>query len=631
MKEKQPKVKVKSKKSLTKKQKKRIVMILALALLVLAACYTVFIAPLLEKEQWIYKEETVERGTLKVGVTESGFLEYGTNAVLYELDLDVSDDDDEDEEEEETEEETVQKYLKIAEMYVAAGQRIAEGDALCRLTEDSVADVRRFLESALVDAQSEYKDAEAEYRLSALEAETEFEISKMEAGYADDIYERADASVDNDIKAMQVEIEQRTADIASLQEKMDDAQEDYNDALEEYEDAKESAEQTGTDHAKNYMTIQDNYLNAQTKYENAKRALKQAQQNLEDNAEEIASLQRAVTAAQARITIDKLDVEATYRESVIVGENAEITYNAQIESLKETLQEAEKEKAKVEEQLAAFETFVGEDGTLYATEAGIVTEVAYDEGDRLINAGLILAYATPGDMTITVDVTQEDVVDLQVGDTVDITFRAYEDTPYIGTIQSIDTTATAQNSNTVSYTVVILVEGDTEALYGGMSADVIFVTEQKEDVLYISGKAIVNENGKTYVYRKNALGNRELAEVETGITNGVDIEIRSGLEEGDTIYLASRVSSEEEVTSTMESIENNESGFAIPEGMELPEGFEVPEGTDFGSGMPSGGGPGGSGTGMPSGGGPGGFGGGMPNGRNADGSGRGGRDNAGGQ
>ena len=55
-------------------------------------------------------------------------------------------------------------------------------------------------------------------------------------------------------------------------------------------------------------------------------------------------------------------------------------------------------------------------------------------------------------------------------------------------------------------------------------------------------RAIVEENGKTYVYRKTALGGRELAEVETGITNGVDIEILSGLEEGDTIYLASKVS-----------------------------------------------------------------------------------------
>lgn len=608
MKEKQHKPK--SSKSLSKKQKKRILIIVALAVLVLAACYTVFIAPLLEKEQWIYKEETVERGTLKVGVTESGSLEYGVQSVLYDLDLDVSDEDDDDEDED-SEEETVQKYLKIEEMYVAAGQRIAEGDALCKLTEDSVADVRNLLKSALVDAQSEYADAEAEYRLSALEAQTEYDSSKTESGYADDIYKRASASVNNDIQAMQVEIEQRNANIASLQEKVDEAQEDYNEALADYEEAKASMDQVDTDNTINFMLIQNGYLSAQTKYENAKRTLKQAQQNLQDNADEIEALQRKLAAAQARKEIDKLDVEADYQEAVISGTNAEITYNAQMESLKETLQEAEDEKTKIEEQLEAFEAFVGEDGTIYATESGIVTEVAYEAGDRLVNTGLILAYATPEDMTITVDVTQEDVVDLSVGDSVDITFRAYEDTTYTGKIQSIDTTATAENSNTVSYTVVILVEGDTELLYGGMSADVIFVTEEKDDVLYISRKAIVEENGKTYVYRKNTLGNRELVEVETGITNGVDIEIVSGLEEGDTIYLASRVSSEEEVKSTSETDEQSSTGdneFIMSDDMELPEGMELP--SDFGSGGGMSGGPGNSssGGGMPggSGGGPGG-------------------------
>ena len=106
-------------KSLTKKQKKLILAGIALLLLLLAACYTVFIAPLLQKEQWIYKEETVERGTLKVGVTESGSLEYNTKSVDYDLDLDVSDDDEDDSEEDD--DDTVQKYLKIEEIYAASG------------------------------------------------------------------------------------------------------------------------------------------------------------------------------------------------------------------------------------------------------------------------------------------------------------------------------------------------------------------------------------------------------------------------------------------------------------------------------------------------------------------------------
>ena len=123
----------------------------------------------------------------------------------------------------------------------------------------------------------------------------------------------------------------------------------------------------------------------------------------------------------------------------------------------------------------------------------------------------------------------------------------------------------------------------------------------------MSRKAIVEENGKTYVYRKTALGGKELAEVETGITNGVDIEILSGLEEGDTIYLASKGSSEAEVKSTEETADSGSSSdtaigsdteFEMPEDMQMPGGGDMPQGGpggsgsgSFGVGMP--GGPGG--------------------------------------
>ena len=136
-------------KSLTKKQKKLILAGIALFLLILAASYTVFIAPLLQKEQWIYKEETVERGTLKVGVTESGSLEYNTKSIDYDLNLDVSDDDEDDSDDDD---DTVQKYLKIEEIYAASGQRVMEGEELLKFTEDSVEAVRALLQNAVVEA-----------------------------------------------------------------------------------------------------------------------------------------------------------------------------------------------------------------------------------------------------------------------------------------------------------------------------------------------------------------------------------------------------------------------------------------------------------------------------------------------
>lgn len=595
-------------KSLTKKQKKLILAGIALLLLILAACYTVFIAPLLQKEQWIYKEETVERGTLKVGVTESGSLEYNTKSIDYDLTLDVSDDDEDDSDDDD---DTVQKYLKIEEIYAASGQRVTEGEELLKFTEDSVEAVRALLQNAVVEAQADYAEAESTYELSLLEAQTDYDTQKISASYAASIRNTSGTSVTNKVASLQVQLEQKQANTASLQEKLTEAQEDYQDALEDYEAAKEGYEGAGTDNTVNFMTTQNGYLSARSKYQQAKSALTQAEDALSENESAITDLQNQLAAAQAKQKIDKLDTEETYQEAVITGQNAQTTYNAAVEDLKETLQEAEETKEKREEQLQAFEDFVGSDGILYATEDGVITEVSYEAGDRLTTTGALFSYATSDDMRISVDVTQEDIVDLQVGDAVDITFTAYPEDSYTGSILSINTTATSDYSNTVSYTVEISAEGALEKLYGGMTADVIFVTEEKEDVIYVSRKAIVEENGKTYVYRKTALGGRELAEVETGITNGVDIEILSGLEEGDTIYLASKVSSEAEVKSTqedsgssadtttgsdMELQEFDES--LMPEDIQMPSGGAMPQGgpggsnsDSFGGGMP--GGPGG--------------------------------------
>lgn len=564
-----------------KKKVKWIAVLCAFIFLTLAAGYTVFIAPLLEKEEWVYKETVVERGSLTVGVTESGSLVYGVSNVMYELDLDVGNEDHDDDEEDE-DDKTTRKYLRISDIYVAAGQRVEAGDVLLRFEEESVSDVRRLLDSARVDAASEYREAEGEYNLSVMEAETALQADTVTGNYASSIYGSAAADAKNQVSMIQVEINQRSANTVSLEEKVAEAQANCDEAAEEYRQAKEVLDSVGMENTVNYMSVQSGYLSAQSRYQNALNALSQAAQNLEDNTRAITTLMNELTAAKASSAIKQLDTKETYQESVIGGENAQITYHAKLESLKETLSEAEEEKEQADSRLQKFEDFVGTDGILYAPESGIITSVSYEAGDRLVTNGQILSYATADNMSISVDVTQEDVVELAVGDSVDIYFSAYPDVLYQGQIQSIDTTATARNSNTISYVVVISVSGDTSALYGGMTADVIFVTERLEDVLYVSCKAIVEQNGKTYVYKKSAQGKRELAEVEIGISNGVNVEILSGLEEGDTIFLASRVSSAEDIRQSSEDNPRSQTGGGKPNG-----GFQTPEGEmppNFGNG-----------------------------------------------
>ena len=523
------------------KIKKLLPIILIIVVLLAAASYTVFIVPMKEKEVAEYTEAVVVKGDMLVGITESGYLEYEVYSIDYDLDLNIESDDDEDEDDEEE----TQKYLSIEEIYVAQGQQVQEGEALLKFSQESITQVRKALESALADAKVEYNEAESEYRLAVLEAENDLKMQESAAKYADDIYKAASSAVDDEITSLQMKITQYTNQTAELEEALAEAEEDYLEAKSTYEEKLEAYNAQGADHIPNYLTLREIYENAKSSYERAQSAWEQAQSQLESNAKQLEEANKKLAQLLAKKSINKLEVEQEYQETILSGANAQYSYEATLESLEEDLKEAEEEKKSYEEKLADFEALVGEDGILYAPETGKISQVTYSEGDTLERTGTLFSYIKAESMTISVDVTQEDVVSLTVGDSVSIEFAAYEGQEFMGTIYSIDTTATSMDTPTISYTVVVKVDGTLEKLYGGMSADITFVTDSREDTLYITRKALVEENGKTYVYVDGSLGEKQLREVTTGVRNESSVEILSGLEEGERIYIVTYVKASE--------------------------------------------------------------------------------------
>lgn len=125
------------------------------------------------------------------------------------------------------------------------------------------------MQNAVVEAQADYAEAESTYELSLLEAQTDYDTQKISASYAASIRNTSGTSVTNKVASLQVQLEQKQANAASLQEKLTEAQEDYQDALETYEAAKEGYEGAGTDNTANFMTIQNGYLSARSKYQQA--------------------------------------------------------------------------------------------------------------------------------------------------------------------------------------------------------------------------------------------------------------------------------------------------------------------------------------------------------------------------
>lgn len=134
-----------------KKQKrigKIILLLLLLAAVIAAACYTVWIKPRQNQEVVVYKEETVQRGDLTVGVTESGSLSFGITSQLYDLELQTEEEKEEDDDEEDT-----TQYLRIENIYVAVGERIEEGDPVLKFSDSSIEAIRKKLRATQTERE----------------------------------------------------------------------------------------------------------------------------------------------------------------------------------------------------------------------------------------------------------------------------------------------------------------------------------------------------------------------------------------------------------------------------------------------------------------------------------------------
>lgn len=523
-------------------RKKMILFAGILLLLFLAGLYTLVIRPARSRENYVYKEEAVNRGDLVLGIMESGSLSFTEKEVAYDLDLSLIYDDDESDsdDDEEDDEEDADKYLEISQVYVVSGQQVEEGDALFSLTESSVAAVRRKISAALAEAEISLSTVQTEYETSLISAKNTYDSSVKKGNRASEEYQAATSQSSARITGLEGEIELLTLEITQAQEAL--ADEDFLESISEaqtaYTSAKNKYEDTDVHNATAYISNLDAYEQARETRDQLLTQKETYENTIIDNQSEIEKKQKELQSAQTDKVLDDQQAKNDYNSAVLSGELAQDIYDYSTESLQDAVTQAQSTYDELQQLLDDFNVFVGEDGTVYAPEDGLLISVNCEEEEELTGESTLISYTTR-DGTVSIDVSEEDIAAISVGSSVEIVFTAYPEETYEGTVLSITTTAASDYAATISYPVLIGVEGDTGKLYGGMTADVTFVTDSVEDVLYVSRKAVFEEDGKTCVYRKTENGGMETVEVETGFTDMSHVEIKSGLSEGDTVYLKS--------------------------------------------------------------------------------------------
>lgn len=187
--------------------------------------------------------------------------------------------------------------------------------------------------------------------------------------------------------------------------------------------------------------------------------------------------------------------------------------------------------------------------------------------DRAVSVGQTVAssFETPTLFTIAEDLTkmqveadvdEADIGMVKVGQKAEFTVDAYSDEVFEGTVQQVRMQPTT-TSNVVTYTVIIEAPNPEEKLFPGMTANITIMIESDsglsvpvEAVNYVMTQEVADkigyagpltaaetgQEGKSVWVLKD--GKAELRPITTGIGDGIDYIVKSGLNEGDVVILS---------------------------------------------------------------------------------------------
>ena len=153
---------------------------------------------------------------------------------------------------------------------------------------------------------------------------------------------------------------------------------------------------------------------------------------------------------------------------------------------------------------------------------------------------------------MTVSVDELDLLKISLGQEADLYLDAHPSEKFTATVTKIDPEGTNDGGNT-KYSVTLAVDR-TDQLLPGMNGTICFPKETKENVLTVPLAAIEEKGNSIVVYTGYDEQTDQLilpVEVETGISDGTDVEILSGLLEG-TVYWYRYAESISYVTATSE-------------------------------------------------------------------------------
>ncbi len=179
-----------------------------------------------------------------------------------------------------------------------------------------------------------------------------------------------------------------------------------------------------------------------------------------------------------------------------------------------------------------------------APQAGTVSDLDVNEGQVIIGATsvnqgtLLLKIHDLSNLYVKLEVNELDIAKIHEGMPAEVSFDSIPDMMLDGQVSRIHPFAFNQNNVRV-FRIEVTFESNSPLIRPGISADIRIVTGRAQDAVTVSLSAVFTDDTERYVYVVDGGGSKAMSKrpVETGISNTRWVEIRQGLNEGETVSL----------------------------------------------------------------------------------------------
>jgi HlyD family secretion protein len=395
--------------------------------------------------------------------------------------------------------------------------------------------------SIVDDAQGKYESAKAQYDIAKSKLDTvkdqtneDLQAAKMKVKQAESQLSNAQINKAQD-KLKLKDLETAKAAVEQAETTLKNAKDNRaQDTLKskDVDIAKDAVEQAETT-LKNARDNRSQDIMKTKDVDVAQNAVDQAVINLKnarDNSVQDKLKNKDVDASRAALKQAQANLD-----TAIANKMQESIKAGDIIQAKSSLSRAKASVTNATTQLGYTTIVAPRDGVVmkkYVEVGSIVT------GGRSSNIGsgsgvTIVDIADVSKMQVMANIDETDIARIEIGQEVDVTIDAYPDELFSGKVVKIAPQAIVDQSVT-SVPVTVQMTMSDKRLKPTMNATCDFVIERRKDVLYVPVESIKEtDDGVTVSMQEN--GQVVTRKITIGLAGSTDIEVTSGLKEGETV------------------------------------------------------------------------------------------------